>query len=79
MQVKENNLYNFINSCTILDNDLRKSTLCFTGHRSQKLPWKFNENDTACLKVKEEVEKKIVQSIEEGYLYYMSGMALGLI
>lgn len=23
--------------------DLNSSTACFTGHRSQKLPWRFNE------------------------------------
>ena len=29
-----------------LDKDI---ILCFTGHRSQKLPWKFNESDPRCI------------------------------
>ena len=24
---------------------MKSETACFTGHRSQKLPWKFNEQD----------------------------------
>lgn len=24
-------------------------TLCFTGHRSQKLPWGYNESDERCI------------------------------
>lgn len=27
-------------------------TCSFTGHRSQKLPWRFNENDKRCLAMK---------------------------
>lgn len=51
--------------------------VCFTGHRSQKLPWKFNEEDERCIKMKRELCTKIEQSIKEGYKIFMCGMALG--
>ena len=28
--------------------DMNATTACVSGHRSQKLPWKFNENDERC-------------------------------
>ena len=28
--------------------DMNATTACVLGHRSQKLPWKFNENDERC-------------------------------
>ena len=32
--------------------DLNSSTACFTGHRSQKLTWRFNEEDVRCQAMK---------------------------
>ena len=32
--------------------DLNSTTACFTGHRSQKLPWRFNEDDERCVAMK---------------------------
>lgn len=52
-------------------------TLCFTGHRSQKLPWRFDEEDKRCVNMKNTTKEKIEQSIREGYIYFISGMALG--
>lgn len=34
-----------------INNEIKKinsTTYCFTGHRSQKLSWKFNELDERC-------------------------------
>ena len=59
----------------ILFNKLQ--SLCFTGHRSQKLPWGFNEQDTRCLQMKEDLHNKIESSIIKGYDTFYSGMALG--
>ena len=36
---------------------LNSTTLCFTVHRSQKLPWGFNENDERCLIMKDKLKK----------------------
>lgn len=32
---------------------VKSQTVCFTGHRSQKLPWRFNEEDARCKAMKE--------------------------
>lgn len=55
----------------------RLYTLCFTGHRSQKLPWGFNENDPRCIKMRETTKQKIEKAIIDGYKYFISGMAIG--
>lgn len=57
--------------------DLKDITLCFTGHRSQKLPWRFNEDDERCVKMKNSAKELIEQAIIDGYVYFISGMALG--
>ena len=50
---------------------------CFTGHRPQSLPWKFNEQDERCLKMKEQLRNEIIKAIKNGYKTFISGMALG--
>ncbi|MFA7637536.1 MAG: SLOG family protein [Monoglobales bacterium] len=53
-------------------------TVCFTGRRPQKLPWGYNENDPRCIKLKNELKKKIEEAVSEGALHFISGMALGV-
>lgn len=53
------------------------TTACFTGHRSQKLPWGFNEEDGRCQKMKEKLRSEIVNAIERGYKTFICGMAIG--
>ena len=55
----------------------RMHTLCFTGHRPQKLPWGFNEQDERCLQMKEKLKVLIENAINDGFCYFWSGMALG--
>lgn len=52
-------------------------TCCFAGHRPQSLPWKFNEQDERCLKMKELLRMEIIKAIQNGYTTFISGMALG--
>lgn len=52
-------------------------TCSFTGHRSQKLPWRFNENDKRCLAMKTILKNHIEEAIKNGYDTFLSGMALG--
>ena len=54
-----------------------RKALCFIGHRSQKLPWRFNEQDSRCVDMRKTTKEKIEQSINDGYVYFISGMALG--
>lgn len=57
--------------------DLNSSTACFTGHRSQKLPWRFNEEDERCQAMKATLATEIEKAIQKGYRTFLSGMALG--
>ena len=57
--------------------DLNSSTACFTGHRSQKLPWRFNEEDVRCKAMKATLSAEIEKAIQNGYRTFLSGMALG--
>ena len=52
-------------------------TCSFTGHRSQKLPWRFDENDKRCLAMKTILKNHIEEAIQNGYDTFLSGMALG--
>ena len=54
-----------------------KHTACFTGHRSQKLPWRFNEDDERCKVMKATLRSEIEKAIQRGYRTFLCGMALG--
>jgi len=54
-----------------------KDTVCFTGHRSQKLPWKSNEEDERCKVMKKTLRSEIEKAIKRGYKTFLCGMALG--
>ena len=56
---------------------LSRITCCFAGHRPQSLPWKFNEQDERCLRMKEKLRNEIIKAIKNGYTTFISGMALG--
>lgn len=75
--LKNKNLFDVIKDCENINEILRSETLCFTGHRSQKLPWKFNEDDERCIIAKNKTRNEIENCIKNGYKYFISGMALG--
>ncbi|MDE6001607.1 MAG: DUF1273 domain-containing protein, partial [Clostridia bacterium] len=52
-------------------------TCMFTGHRPQKLPFKFNEHDERCIKLKECLAALIKEKIKSGFTHFITGMALG--
>ena len=52
---------------------------CFTGHRPQSLPFRFDEQDRRCRKLKRVLRKEIERQIrEEGVTHFISGMAIGV-
>jgi len=53
-------------------------TIAFTGKRPQNLPWRFNEQDERCLRLKDRLKNEIESRIKEGYTIFISGMALGV-
>ena len=50
---------------------------CFTGHRPENLPWKANELDERCVKLKNLLSSAIDKCIEDGYREFYCGMARG--
>ena len=44
----------------------RQISCCFTGHRPEKLPWRYDEADPA-----------VEAAYEEGHRHFLCGMALG--
>lgn len=52
-------------------------TACFTGHRNQKLPWRFNEEDERCKIMKKNLKLEIERAIAKGYTTFLCGMAIG--
>ena len=52
-------------------------TCCFTGHRPYKLPWGYNEHGIRFFIFKNKLQKIIKRIIKKGYIYFISGMALG--
>jgi len=56
-----------------------QKTCCFSGLRTQKLPWKADENDLQCIRLKELLREKIVSLIlDNGISHFISGMARGV-
>lgn len=55
----------------------KDTTACFTGHRSQKLPWRFNENNERCNVMKKNLRAEIENAIQRGYKTFLCGMAIG--
>ena len=60
--------------CKITD---KEKTVCFTGHRSQKLPWRFNEEDERCKIMKRALLLEVEKAVQRGYRTFLCGMALG--
>lgn len=53
-------------------------TCCFTGHRPSNLPWGYNEKGINFFLLKFKLKLKIIKAINNGYTYFISGMALGI-
>ncbi len=64
------------NICDIIC-ELNSTTACFSGHRSQKLPWGFNEDDERCKIMQKTLRQEIIKAIKKGYDTFLCGMALG--
>ena len=50
---------------------------CFTGHRAEKLPWRYDEQDPRCLVLKKAIYDCIEALYESGCRRYLCGMAEG--
>ena len=50
----------------------------FTGHRPQKLPWRFDETAPGCVALKETLTTQITALVADGYTEFLTGMAEGV-
>ena len=55
----------------------RERTCCFTGHRPEKLPWGWDEEDPRCRRLKEKLRDAVETAYEEGMRHFICGMARG--
>ena len=55
----------------------RENTCCFSGHRPSKLPWKTNECDPRCAKLKNTLYEIAECVYLSGVRHFICGMALG--
>ncbi len=53
-------------------------SVCFTGHRPNKLFFKYDENSAEFFEFKQKLYNKIVNAINNGYRKFYSGMAMGV-
>ena len=54
-----------------------ENSCAFTGHRPQKLPWRYDESDAGCVRLKAILAVKIVELADTGTTTFLSGMAEG--
>ena len=55
----------------------RSNTCCFTGHRTERLPWGENERDPRCLDLKDRLDAALADAYAAGYRHFVCGMARG--
>ena len=55
----------------------KQESCCFTGHRPGKLPWRYNEEDPRCLRLKQRIADALEIAYQEGYRHFLCGMAMG--
>ncbi len=60
------------------DSVLNRKSCALTGHRPQKFPWKQDENDPRCVKLKEALNAQIIWQAQEGVTDFLSGMTEGV-
>ena len=57
---------------------MEKAITCtFTGHRENKLPWRDDENDPRCLRLKERMFDAAQAVYHSGIRHFICGMATG--
>ena len=57
---------------------MEKSETCtFTGHRENKLPWRGNEDDPRCRRLKEHISAAVEAAYASGIRHFICGMATG--
>lgn len=53
-------------------------TCCISGHRPKYLPWGYEEKGRVYHRVRRELKQALELSINDGYCYFITGMAMGI-
>ncbi|MDE6590520.1 MAG: DUF1273 domain-containing protein [Oscillospiraceae bacterium] len=53
----------------------QKTSCAFTGHRPNKLPWRYDETDSRCVALKAVLVEQITALADAGCTQFLSGMA----
>lgn len=56
---------------------LRQQSCSFTGHRPEKLPWKYEEDTPRAITLKERIFDVVEALYQSGLTHYICGMARG--
>lgn len=59
-------------------NRMAQKTVCFSGHRPEKLPYGGDENSLSTNNLKSLLYKEIYDSIQDGYTDFVTGLARGV-
>ncbi len=57
---------------------MKRLSCAFTGHRPQKLPWRYDESSEGCMLLKEVFTSQIAKLMKNGVTDFLSGMTLGV-
>jgi len=56
---------------------IRENACCFSGHRAEKLPWRYNEDDPTCTALKALIADMLSEAYDAGFRRFYCGMATG--
>ena len=56
---------------------MREESCCFTGHRPEKLPWRYDEEDPRAAALKERIFDLVEALYRAGITHFICGMARG--
>lgn len=57
---------------------IKEQTVCFTGHRPEKLPGNGNERNSFTVMLKSMLHYRIYAAAQAGYKYFITGLARGV-
>lgn len=77
-EFKTKTIKDVIEKCEEIHKSLSKTTCCFTGHRPKSLPWGYKEKGKEFYNFIEKLKSQIELAIKNGYVNFISGMALGV-
>ena len=60
-----------------MEQSFRENACCFSGHRAEKLPWRYNEDAPACLALKALIDDLLREAYAAGFRRFYCGMATG--